>query len=101
MGQTITVTQSPSAQDNTVVLSTNRSLTGMEILTFTKETLPEKYDDPATRCADRIIKEGAASVTVYSNVVTITAEPARIAQVAKDATNILENLFIHYDENMG
>jgi hypothetical protein len=101
MGQDITVTKAPSADENTIIFSLNRSLTGMEILNFSDVKAPGSSDDAAYVAAMRILEKGATNVSVYSNVVSVTADKSDLASIETESQKILENLFRFYGDEAG
>lgn len=101
MGQHITVTQAPSAHDNTRIYTLDRSLTGMEILNFNSEDEIGDSDNPAFVCAKRILEKGVDTVSIYSNVVTVGADADVLEKNHKDMVNIMETLYIYYGDNAG
>lgn len=101
MGQAITVTISPSANENTQIFTLNRSLTGMENLTFVSGEEIGSSDNPAYVCAKRILEKGAETVSVYSNVITVGAPSTKLKEIEGDIIHILENLYLYYGEQAG
>ncbi len=100
MGQMITVTTAPSADKNTLIFQLNRSLTGMEILNYDQDTQIPESEDPSNIAAKKLIDLGAKSVSIYSNVVTVTSDESTVSSKQNEMIKALENLYIYYSENL-
>jgi hypothetical protein len=94
MGQAITVTRQPGALPEVMRFELNRSLTGMAIERYSASPAGERPPDVLAR---RLFDLGATHVTIYSNVVTITAPAERWRDIADRAEETITNLFIHYN----
>jgi hypothetical protein len=102
MGQMITATVRAGAAPEVRIFDLNRSLTGMEI---------ERYDSAADAAAKgmrppdvlaaRLIEAGATRVSIYSNVVTVDADPGKWSEFEPKALSLVEHLFEYYGENAG
>lgn len=100
MGQPISVQMRQGTSRKIRIFDLNRSLTGMEIerYTFTGKV---RGNRPSDVLADRILQLGADQVSVYSNVVTVTAPIARWSALERRVIETLENLFGYYGDDAG
>ncbi len=102
MGQPITVTSRPGASPAVRLFDLNRSLTGMETERYsTVEEAKSKGERPPDVLAGRLIEEGALSVTISSNAVTIEAPADLWATFETRATYLIEHLFEYYGDDAG
>jgi hypothetical protein len=101
MGQTITVTVTPGARPEVHVLSCNRSLTGMEVARYLTADAATRGARPPDVLARRLFELGAQSVTIYSNTVTVEADPAVWSELEPKAVAALEHLFNYYGDAAG
>lgn len=100
MGQLITVNTASSTKDTrTFVL--DRSLTGMENFNFTTEAQTQEGDSPAHVIAGRILKLGAKSVSVYSNVITVLGDESFFETNNDQMILMMEKLYLYYGPDAG
>jgi hypothetical protein len=93
MGQSITVTEKPTAKPGVVRFETNRNLTGMGHIRFTSAD-EVTGDRPVDHLARGLFGRGGIdALHVYGNVVTVDlskgADDDGLAEVIRD-------LFVHY-----
>ena len=100
MGQPITVVLSPGATPVVRMFSLDRSLTGMAIERYGSVDVI-RGNRPSDVLARRLFDLGATYVTVYSNVVTVTAPESSWADLEAAATSTIEHLFEYYGEQAG
>jgi hypothetical protein len=102
MGQTITVTVRAGSTPAVRLFDLNRSLTGMELERYsTVAEAQSKGMRPPDVLAARLLTEGAFSVTIYSNSVTVEA-PAEIwGTFEPRAQYLIEHLFEYYGDDAG
>lgn len=102
MGQTITATSRPGASPAVRIFDLNRSLTGMEIERYsTIEEAKAKGMRPPDVLAGRLIAEGALSVTIYSNCVTVEAAADSWSEFEPRVQYLVEHLFEYYGDDAG
>src|SRR5262245_3485493 len=101
MGQTITVEVTPGARTDVRVFSCNRSITGMAIERFPSAEAATAGTKPPHVLARRLFELGARSVTIYSNTVTVEADPDGWAGLEPDAVAAIEHLFNYYGDAAG
>jgi len=102
MGQTITATSRPGASPAVRLFDLNRSLTGMEIERYsTVEEAEAQGMRPPDVLAARLISEGALSVTIYSNCVTVEAPADGWPQFEPRVLYLIEHLFEYYGDAAG
>jgi hypothetical protein len=101
MGQDITVAQAPSISNTTHIFELNRSLTGMEIETFSDIESTAKGHSAPEILARRILTLGATSVSVYSNIVTVECSPEIFSNIEPKIIDVMENLFRYYGDRAG
>jgi hypothetical protein len=102
MGQTITTTMRAGASPTVRLFDLNRSLTGMEIERYDSVAAAEaRGSRPPDVLAARLIEEGATTVTVYSNTVTVEAPEARWGALEPRAHYLVEHLFEYYGDDAG
>ena len=101
MGQTLTVTVTHGARREVRNFATNRSITGMAIERFTSAEIAAQGTKPGNVLAQRLFALGVASVSVYSNTVTVEAEPSKWAGLEPQVVDTIEHLFHFYGENAG
>ncbi len=102
MGQIITTTVRAGANPAIRLFDLNRSLTGMETERYaTAADAKAKGLRPPDVLAARLLDEGATSVTIYSNVVTVEAPEATWAQFEGRALHLIEHLFEYYGDAAG
>ncbi len=93
MGQPITVTEKPTRRQGVVRFELNRVLTGMGHERYASAA-DVKGDGPADLLARRLFEHDAvASVSAYSNEVTIELKPWKSADGLREA---IEGLYVHY-----
>ena len=101
MGQDITAAKIQSGIESAHIYSLNRSLTGMEIATYSD---PEMVVDPnngADVLAKRLLELDVESVSIYSNVVTVNCEPEIFSKIESKGDETTQNLFRFYGEDAG
>jgi hypothetical protein len=100
MGQPITVTVHKGARPDVRIFDTNRSLTGMalEIYPTREQANGERPPDVVAR---RLFDLGASHVSVYSNVVTVEADPGAWGVLEPKIVHTIEHLFEYYGEEAG
>lgn len=101
MGQDITVTRVESGVESAHIFSLNRSLTGMEIITYSDKNMTVDTNNAAEVLAQRLLEMGVETVSVYSNIVTINCEPEIFGKLEKQISETIENLFRFYGDNAG
>ena len=102
MGQTITATVRAGTAPGVRIFDLNRSLTGMEIERYsTVEEAKAKGMRPPDVLAARLIAEGALSVSIYSNTVTVEAASDGWAAFEPRALYLVEHLFEYYGADAG
>ncbi len=102
MGQTITVTSRAGSTPAVRLFDLNRSLTGMEVERYsTVEEAKAKGMRPPDVLAARLLEEGAFSVTIYSNSVTVEAAADSWSTFEARAQYLIEHLFEYYGDNAG
>ena len=102
MGQTITVTSRMGSTPAVRLFDLNRSLTGMEVERYsTVEEAKAKGMRPPDVLALRLIEEGALSVTIYSNSVTVEAAADDWSTFEPRVQYLIEHLFEYYGDNAG
>jgi hypothetical protein len=102
MGQTITATVRAGAAPGVRIFDLNRSLTGMEIERYsTVEEARARGTRPPDVLAARLLAEGALSVSIYSNVVTVEAAEGDWSTFEARARYLVEHLFEYYGEDAG
>jgi len=102
MGQTITATVRAGAAPGVRIFDLNRSLTGMEIERYTTVADAEaKGMRPPDVLAARLLADGALSVSIYSNVVTVEAAESAWATLGDRALYLVEHLFEFYGDQAG
>ena len=102
MGQTITVTARTGSTPAVRLFDLNRSLTGMELERYsTVEEAKAKGMRPPDVLAARLLAEGAYSVTIYSNSVTVEAAADTWATFEPRAQYLIEHLFEYYGDDAG
>jgi hypothetical protein len=102
MGQPITATVRAGAAPGVRIFDLNRSLTGMDIERYsTVEEARARGQRPPDVLAARLLSEGAQSVSIYSNVVTVEAAEADWASFEARALHLVEHLFEYYGDDAG
>ncbi len=101
MGQTITVEITKGARPDVRVLSCNRSITGMATERYASAERAARGSKPPDVLARRLFELGARSVTIYSNTVTVEADPAAWPALEPKAVAALEHLFNYYGDAAG
>lgn len=101
MGQTLTVTVTKGASPDVRNFETNRSITGMAIERFTDAASAARASKPANVLARRLFELGASGMSVYSNTVTVKADPARWSELEPKVTHAIEYLFHYYGDGAG
>jgi hypothetical protein len=100
MGQPITVTTRAGARPDVRFFEANRSITGMAIETY-RSAGDASGNRPPDVLARRLLAEGAAKVTVYSNIVTVEAPTAAWADLEPKVRFTIEHLFEFYGDDAG
>jgi hypothetical protein len=100
MGQLITVTVREGASPSVRIFDLNRSLTGMAIERYASVD-DVKHGRPPDVLARRLFDLGAASVTVYSSSVAVTAPPEAWGALEPKALETIEHLFGYYGDDAG
>jgi hypothetical protein len=95
VGQAIVVTAKPGIRPGVVTFECNRSLTGMEIERYPAPP-SESRRRPPDELARRLFALGATHVTIYSNVVTVEADPDVWPELEEQIIDTITNLFIYY-----
>jgi hypothetical protein len=101
MGQTITVEVTRGARPEVRVLSCNRSITGMALERYGSEADAARGSKPPNVLARRLFELGARTVSIYSNTVTVDADPAAWPELEPKAVAALEHLFNYYGDAAG
>jgi hypothetical protein len=102
VGQLITVSARPGASASVRMFDLDRSLTGMAIERYSSvDDAKARGGRPPDVLAQRLLEEGASRVTVYSNAVTIEADPERWAGLEPRARFLIEHLFEYYGDDAG
>ena len=102
MGQTITVTARAGTSPTVRLFDLNRSLTGMELERYsTVAEAQASGQRPPDVLAARLLSEGASSVTIYSNSVTVEAPPDNWNTFESRVLYLIEHLFEYYGEDAG
>jgi hypothetical protein len=102
MGQMITAAVRAGAAPGVRIFDLNRSLTGMEIERYsTVEEAKAKGMRPPDVLAARLLAEGALSVSIYSNVVTVEAAESAWSTFEARALYLVEHLFEFYGDQAG
>jgi len=102
MGQTITATVREGAAPGVRIFDLNRSLTGMDIERYsTAEEAEARGMRPPDVLAFRLLSEGALSVSIYSNVVTVVAAESAWPTFEARALYLVEHLFEYYGDAAG
>jgi hypothetical protein len=102
MGQTITATVRAGAAPGVRIFDLNRSLTGMEIERYsTAAEAKARGMRPPDVLAARLLDEGALSVSIYSNVVTVESAESAWSTFEVRALYLVEHLFEYYGDNAG
>ncbi len=101
MGQTLTVTVTHGARREVRNFATNRSITGMAIERFPTAAIAAQGTKPAHILARRLFALGVSSVSVYSNTVTVEADPARWTELEPQVSSAIEHLFHYYGDGAG
>src|SRR6478735_12464889 len=102
MGQTITATMRAGSTPAVRLFDLNRSLTGMELERYsTVEEAKAKGMRPPDVLAARLLAEGALSVSIYSNVVTVEAAESHWSTFESRAQYLVEHLFEYYGDDAG
>jgi hypothetical protein len=102
MGQPITVTARAGASPAVRMFDLNRSLTGMELERYsTVEEAMSRGGRPPDVLAGRLLEEGALSVTIYSNTVTVEAPADLWGTLEARASYLIEHLFEYYGDDAG
>ena len=102
MGQTITATVRAGAASGVRIFDLNRSLTGMDIERYsTVERAKARGMRPPDVLAARLLDEGAVSVSIYSNVVTVEAAESVWPTFEARALHLVEHLFEYYGDAAG
>jgi len=73
----------------------------MEIIIYSDREMVVDPNNGAAVLAARLLALNIDSVSIYSNVVTVTCEPEVFSKIKTDVDEILENLFRFYGENAG
>ncbi len=100
MGQEITVTAHPGASPNVRMFDCNRSITGMEIVSYESRDQIKEGKAPDV-LARRLFDLGAMKVTVYSNDVVVEAPAERWGELEPKVVEAIEHLFGFYGDEAG
>jgi hypothetical protein len=90
----------PGARPDVRFFDLNRSLTGMALEVYPSREQAEG-DRPPDVLARRLFDLGATLVSVYSNVVTVEADPGAWSDLEPKAVHTLEHLFEYYGDDAG
>jgi hypothetical protein len=102
MGQTITATVRAGAAPGVRIFDLNRSLTGMEIERYsTVAEARARGVRPPDVLAARLLEEGALSVSIYSNVVTVESAESAWSTFEPRALSLVVHLFEYYGDAAG
>jgi len=100
MGQPITVSVRRGSRPDVRIFDLNRSLTGMAL-----EVYPSRSDAAGDRPPDvlarRLFDLGGVRVSVYSNVVTVEADPSVWDTAEEKMVHTLAHLFEYYGDDAG
>ncbi len=99
MGQAIVVSSKPSARPGVRAFECNRSITSMEIERYATVAAVKKHRPPDV-LAGKLFDLGASSVTIYSNIVTVEADPEGWDELEPQVLDLIENMFIYYREGV-
>lgn len=99
MGQDISFQALESGRNSTHIYSLNRSLTGMEIISYSDPEFDVDINSGADVLAKSLLGLGVDSVSIYSNVVTISCDYDRFQNLKQKIEDSLLNLFRFYGEN--
>ncbi len=100
MGQEITVTAREGSSADVRLFDCNRSITGMEIVSYAaRDEIAGRR--PPDVLARRLFDLGATKVTVYSNDVIVEAPAARWAELEPAVVEAIEHLFGFYGADAG
>jgi hypothetical protein len=100
MGQTITVSVNEGSRPDVRMFNCNRSLTGMALEVY-PSAAHAAGERPPDVLAQRLFSLGATRVTVYSNVVTVEADPGAWADLEPKVVYTIEHLFEYYGDDAG
>ncbi len=101
MGQTLTVTVTHGARREVRNFATNRSITGMMIERFPNAESAVGGTKAPHILARRLFELGVKSVSLYSNTVTVEADPSQWAVLEPKVTHAIEHLFHYYGDGAG
>lgn len=101
MGQDITISRIESGIESSHIYSLNRSITGMEIFTYSDPDMEVDENNGADVLAKRLLDIGVESVSIYSNVVTVNCEIEVYSKIESQISHTIENLFRFYGEDAG
>lgn len=100
MGQEITVTAREGSSPDVRMFDCNRSITGMEIVSYeSREAI--SAGRPPDVLARRLFDLGASKVTVYSNDVIVEAPADRWGELEPKVAEAIEHLFGFYGDDAG
>jgi hypothetical protein len=100
VGQEITVTARPGASPNVRMFDCNRSITGMEIVSYESRDQIKEGKAPDV-LARRLFDLGATKVTVYSNDVVMEAPAEQWGALEAKVVEAIEHLFGFYGDEAG
>ena len=98
MGQDISFTKVDSGNESTHIYSLNRSLTGMEIISYSDPDFNVDANSGADVLAKQPLDLGVDSISIYSNMVTINFEKEDFEKINSQVEELIVNVFRFYDE---
>jgi Scaffold protein Nfu/NifU N terminal len=102
MGQTMTVTVTNGARREVRHFATNRSITGMSIERFASAEAAAPGLKPPHILARRLFELGGVnSVSLYSNTLTVEADPSAWNALEPQVISVIEHFFHFYGEGAG
>ena len=97
MGQDISFTKIDSGNDSTHMYSLNRSITGMEINSYSDPDFIVDQNSGSDILAKNLLGLGVESVSIYSSVVTINCAPSIFSENEKEIEELLTTLYRFYE----
>ncbi len=101
MGQTMTVTVTNGARREVRHFATNRSITGMSIERCASPEAAAPGLKAPHILARRLFELGVKSVSLYSNTVTVEADPSQWNTLEPQIIATIEHLFHFYGDQAG
>ena len=98
MGQDINFEKIDSGDNSTHIYKLNRSLTGMEIVSYSDIEFEVDENNGAAVLAKLLLEQGVETISIYSNVVTITCDSDKFSKIRASVENIMSNLFRFYGD---